>query len=54
MIDNIIQNLFPQLQNILVHELRCKKEVESYSNVMEQYPNYPKIWWYNLRHKPKK
>jgi hypothetical protein len=28
-------------------ELQSNGDIESYDNIMEQYPNYPKIW-YNL------
>ena len=30
------------------HELQWKGDIESYDKVMEQHPNYLKIWWYNL------
>ena len=42
-----------RLEHIILDELRCKKDIESYDCVMEQHPNYPMIWWYNLRHKSK-
>lgn len=28
-------------------ELQSNGDIESYDNIMEQYPNYPKMW-YNL------
>ena len=43
-----------RLQIIFLGELLCKREIESYDNVMEQYPNYPKMLWNNLRYKSKK
>ena len=43
-------NLF-RMQNIFLYELHCKREIESHDNIMEQYPNYPKMWWRNLSHK---
>ena len=30
------------------HELQRKGDIECYDKVMEQHPNYPKIWWYRL------
>jgi len=30
------------------HELQSKGDIECYDKVMEQRPNYPKIWWNNL------
>lgn len=37
-----------QLQHVILDELQCKRDIESYDNFMEQYPYYPKIWWYRL------
>ena len=37
-----------QWQNIFPYELQRKKDIECYNKVMDLYPNYPKIWWYNL------
>ena len=33
-----------QLQHATVDKLRCKRDIESYDSVMEDRPNYPKIW----------
>jgi hypothetical protein len=29
-------------------DLQRKGDIECYDKVMKLYPNYPKIWWYNL------
>ena len=29
-------------------KLQKKRDIECYDNLMCLYPNYPKIWWYNL------
>ncbi len=34
--------------NNIPPELQRKGDIECYDKVMEQRPNYPKIWWYNL------
>ena len=34
--------------NSIPHELQRKGDTECYDKVMERYPNYPKIRWYNL------
>lgn len=39
---------FFQWQNIFSYELQRKDDIECYDNIMEQHPNYPKIWRYNL------
>ena len=43
-------------QNISSYELQRKDHIECYDNVMDLYPNYPKIWRYTLisRYKAKK
>jgi hypothetical protein len=30
------------------YELQQNGDIECHDKVMEQRPNYPKIWWYNL------
>ena len=30
------------------YELQREGEIECYDKLMEQHPNYPKIWWNNL------
>lgn len=30
------------------YELQQNDDIECHDKVMEQGPNYPKIWWYNL------
>ena len=37
-----------QWWNVFPHNLQCRIDAECYEKVMESYPNYPKIWWYNL------
>lgn len=34
--------------NSTLHELQWKGDIECYDEVMGQYPNYLRIWWYNL------
>jgi hypothetical protein len=34
--------------NYIPYELQRKGDIECYDKFMEQYPNYPKIWWHNL------
>jgi hypothetical protein len=33
---------------IIFHINYNGKDIECYDKLMEQYPNYPKIWWHNL------
>jgi hypothetical protein len=49
-----MQTVYHLMQNIILYELCFKKKIESYDYIMEQYPNYPKMWWYNLRRKSNK
>ncbi|HET9807605.1 MAG TPA: hypothetical protein VFP49_11900 [Nitrososphaeraceae archaeon] len=39
---------FFQCWNIFSCELQWKRDAECYDKFMDIYPNYPKIWWYNL------
>jgi hypothetical protein len=35
-------------QNIFPYEIQGKNDIECYDKVMDLYPDYPKIWWYNF------
>ena len=37
-----------QWKNIIPYDLQRKDHIESYERDMNLFPNYPKIWWYNL------
>ena len=42
-----MQTIF-QWRNLFSCELQWKGDAECYDKVMDTYPNFPKIWWYNL------
>ena len=42
-----MQTIF-QWRNLFSCELQWKGDAECYDKDMDTYPNFPKIWWYNL------
>jgi len=44
----ILSEWFYNGNNNIPYKLQRKGDIECYDKFMEQCPNYPKIWWYNL------